>query len=281
MSQIKGFDRMVLKGIIFLEKVRDNRNAAPHDRGFISYLKRKIKPHKTIPNRKISIFLNRYCNLNCYSCAALGMNPKPDETSIEDIELFLIQMNNLLPGSTVMITGGEPTMSPQLEQVTQLIRENGFKSAMLTNCFKFVPLDWFDFIILDYHGINEGEFELWREALTNSGRWWDLRMKHMHQDIPYAMENNITKGARCLNWLTNYTLWKDIIYPCCNMMCVEWWNETDEATLALREAGWTVHNPDLVETIKNWRETLPAEVYRLCTLKCWKHSSRSKWVDIA
>lgn len=208
------------------------------------------------------------------------MNPKPAETKLTDITKFLEHMKTFKPGSTVMVTGGEPTMSPHLGAVAKMIRDNGFKSAMLTNCYKLIPLKWFDYIILDYHGVNKGEFELWKAALKESRRWWDMSPKHMHQDIPYAMKDNITKGARCSNWLTNYTLWQDVVYPCCNMMCVEWWHDTEEATMVLREAGWTVDNPNLVETIKNWRGTLPAEVYRLCMLKCWKDSTRAKWVKI-
>ena len=115
------------------ERIRRDRLRPPHQKGPFAYVARKIFPRKTIPNRHISIFLNRYCNLKCYSCAALGMNPEPAETTLADIAKFLEHMKSFKPGSTIMVTGGEPTMSPDLESVTTMIRDNGFKSAMLTN----------------------------------------------------------------------------------------------------------------------------------------------------
>jgi organic radical activating enzyme len=210
----------------------------------------------------------------------MGQRPTPGETTLQEIEAFLYHMEKYKPGSTVMITGGEPTMSPNLGRVAREIGARGFKSFLLTNGFKLVEPAWFDYIILDDHGINKSEIENWKRGLRDTDVWWKVRNKTMHIDTLNAKYLNITKGARCSSWLDPLTLWRDVVYPCCLMMCVEWWHYTDEITKALRASGWTVENPSLVSTIKNWRETLPSEFYRFCSLKCWRDSEKVIWVPI-
>ncbi len=264
------------------ERLRLDRLRPPKNRGPLAYIKRKLYPKKTIPNRNLTIFLNTYCNLNCFSCAALGMETRPPavDTSLKDIEAFLKHMSEIYSGNYVLLTGGEPTMYPLLSQVCDMIHSYDFKVAMITNGFKIFPPELFDFIILDYHGINEDKLNEWLTVLRNSGIAWDSIMKQYHQNIQLAMKDNITKGARCAYWLKPLTLWQNVVYPCCNIQCVEWWHDTFEVSEALIDAGWTVDNPDLIGVIKNWRETLPSEFYRLCTVGCWKDADKATWSQI-
>lgn len=279
---------ILISGIIrhLINRVRDDRlyKSPPHQ-GLKGVIKRMVdKPPSYIPKRRINIFLNRYCNLSCFSCAALGMDPPRDETTLEEIIAFLQKMVYHDPGSTVMLTGGEPTAIDhgKLKEICDEIHDHGFKTAMLTNGFKIAPVEWFDYIILDKHGINDADIKKWEKHLKAHGRDIDYREKYHHMDIPYSIEGNITKGARCNNWIHTLTLWRDVVYPCCNIMCVAWWADDYNKILApaLRKNGWTVDNPELANTIRNWRETLPAEVYRICTLLCWKEAPRTKWVKI-
>ena len=279
---------MVIKGL--LEHYRNRRKhdklyRPPTQRGLKSFLKRRISPPKFIPDRKMNIFLNRYCNLNCYSCAALGMSPPADETTTEEIQAFLTNIEGYQPGTTFGLTGGEPTAldHKKLEKICNLIHEHGYKTAIITNGYKLIPTDWIDYILLDKHGINDEDIAKWKEHLKQANRdIFDFREKQWHMDIPYSMEGNITEGARCINWISSLTLWKDVVYPCCNIMCVAWWNGDIDQELAsiLREAGWNAYNPDLTETIRNWRETLPGDIYRVCMTQCWRNSSKTKWVKI-
>lgn len=281
---------MVIKGL--LEHYRNRRTQdklyrPPPQQGLKGFINRRINPPKTkfIPDRRMNIFLNRYCNLDCFSCAALGMNPPPDETTTEEIQAFLTNIEGYQPGTTFMLTGGEPTAldHKKLEKICNLIHEHGYKTAFLTNGYNLIPTDWIDYIILDKHGINDEDIAKWEEHLKQADRdIFDFREKQWHMDIPYSMEGNLTEGARCSSWISSLTLWKDVVYPCCNIMCVAWWNEDIDQELAssLREAGWNAYNPDLTETTRNWRETLPGEVYRVCMTQCWRHSSKTKWVKI-
>lgn len=276
----------------FMEYYRSRLNKIklyrpPPEQGLLAFIKRRIHPRNTrfIPDRRMNIFLNRYCNLQCYSCAALGMNPLPDETTTEEIQAFLKNIEGYQPGTTFMLTGGEPTAldHTKLEKICALIHKHGYKTALLTNGYKLIPTNWIDYILLDKHGINDEDIAKWEEHLKNENRdAYDFREKQWHMDIPYAMKDNLTEGARCGNWISSLTLWKDVVYPCCNMMCVAWWHGDIDQNLAstLREAGWNAHNPDLPNTIRNWRETLPGEAYRVCMTQCWRESSKTKWVKI-
>ena len=102
---------MVLKGLIeyCLGRIQHDRlYRPPPDRGFIAYIKRKTRPslRKFVFEERMGLFLNRYCNLKCYSCAALGMNPPSDETTLEEIKAYLKNIEGYKPGATFMLTGG-------------------------------------------------------------------------------------------------------------------------------------------------------------------------------
>lgn len=272
---------MVLKR--FNEALKRDSLRSPIDKGMINYIKRKLKPRKAIPNRHISIFLTTQCNLDCFSCGALGMDPRPkiEHTEINDIELFLGIMQEIHPESYIMLTGGEPTLYPHLKKACQLIREFGFKPAMLTNGFKIVPDYWFDAIMIDYHGeSNRREIEDWKTYLEGSDVLWDMHDKRYHKDIPLAMKGNISHGLKCRTLFEPLTLWKNVIYPCCNIMCLEWWHKDHSVTAGLIKAGWTNANEDFHLTFNNWRETLPAEFVKMCSLSCWEDSSKHRWVEI-
>lgn len=279
----------MIRGLIAYLKGRlrhDRLYRSPSKRGLWGFLKRSVCPPKirTVPEKSTNLFLNRYCNLNCFSCAALGMNPPSDETTVEEVHAFLDNIDGYKPGTTFCLTGGEPTaMDPdKLEEICDLIHYYGYKTTLLTNGFKLIPHEWIDYITLDKHGPNDEDIAKWEKYLKEMNREYDTRDKQWHMDIPYSIENNITKGARCSNWISSLSVWKDVVYPCCNIMCVAWWDNDLDVHLAksLRDSGWSVYNPDLKATILNWRETLPGEAYRICTLKCWKDASKTEWVKI-
>ena len=271
---------------------QDRLYLPPPKWGFKTFLKNKLTETGLIPTQKtiypkvrLDIMLNRYCNLNCFSCTALGMNPSKDETTFEEIEAFVINMEGYHPGITFLLTGGEPTAIDhgKLEKICDLIHDHGYKTAILTNGFKLVPVEWFDYVLLDRHGINDDDIAKWIKHLEQADHEnYEVLETLWHMDLPYSIKDNITKGARCGAWMNSISLWKDVIYLCCNLMHVSAWDGDIDQKLAfnLREAGWTAYNPDLAETIKNWRETLPGDAYRMCTVKCWKGSSKTNWVKL-
>lgn len=189
------------------------------------------------------------------------------------------------PKATFLLTGGEPTAIDhgKLEKICDLIHDQGHNIAIMTNGFRLTPTEWYDYVVLDRHGINDGDIAKWEHHLKQTKHEnYEVLDTLWHIDIPYSLEDNITEGARCRAWMNSITLWKDVIYPCCNIMHMAAWDGDFGKKLApsLRDAGWNVYNPDLVETIRNWRETLPGEAFRVCSIKCWKNCSKTKWVKI-
>jgi len=286
---------MVLKGILeyLRNRIRDDRLYRPPPfQGWRGFIKRRINPPapKIFPQNRIRIFgmgliVNRYCNLSCHSCVVMGMNPPRDETTLEEIKAYLANMEGYDPDAVFRITGGEPTAMDhgKLENIAKLVRDSGYRVSLLTNGFKLVPPEWFDYIVLDKHGINDEDIEKWLVHLKSENYdKYEVRDAYWHTDIPYSMKDNISEGARCGAWMNSLTLWKDIVYPCCALMCVAWWNGDIDQKLAsdLRYAGWEVYNPDLVDTIRNWRETLPGEAYRVCVTQCYRKASKTKWVKL-
>lgn len=264
------------------ERLKRDSLRPPSKKGLLSFIQRKLFPRKDSGERYLSLFLTTRCNLECFSCAALGMNPVRMDTRTDDVFDFIHNLRGYRMGSTVMLTGGEPTLlnKDKLKKICDILHNYRYKVSMLTNGAVQVPPEWFDFIFLDRHGVNDVEIDGWIELLENSDTPYDVHQKQEHQDIRYAMDDNITKGARCANWLKPLTLWGNTVYPCCNLMCVQWWNNDNVVQPALIKAGWTSSNPDLVDTVLNWRETMPPEVFKLCQLGCWKDADKAKWAEI-
>lgn len=80
-----------------------------------------------------TIFLGG-CNFRCPFChnADLVLHPELSDTfSEEEIVSFLKQRKNVLQG--VCITGGEPTLSPDLPQFLSIIKELGYLIKLDTN----------------------------------------------------------------------------------------------------------------------------------------------------
>ena len=224
--------------------------------------------------------------MNCYSCSAIGKNPPRDETTLEEIQAYVKNIDGYFPESVFMLTGGEPTAIDhgKLEKICNFIHDRGHKTAILTNGFRLIPVEWIDYVVLDRHGINDDDIVKWKKHLKNANHEnYDVFNTLWHMDIAYSLKDNITMGARCGSWTNTITLWKDVVYPCCaHMHMAVWDSEKLDQKLAsnLRDSGWNAYNPDLVETIRNWRETLPGEAFRVCSIKCWKSANKTRWVKI-
>ena len=78
------------------------------------------------------IFTNG-CNLNCWYChnKQLINNKQKCETSLDEIYKFLESRKGFIEG--VVISGGEPTLQPDLETVIDKIKSIGYKVKLDTN----------------------------------------------------------------------------------------------------------------------------------------------------
>lgn len=82
--------------------------------------------HKYYNNLSMSIVLSNHCNATCFFCS----NPSKikdicnDDEYISRLACTLDKVRNLNPA--VILTGGEPTLSPRLRAVLKLLNEKGF-----------------------------------------------------------------------------------------------------------------------------------------------------------
>ncbi len=95
------------------------------------------------------------CNFTCPYChnPELAQGRYPQRISLDDFEAFLLPRRQLLDG--VVISGGEPTLSPQLIDLCQLIRRAGLAIKLDTNgsrprvLKKLIDSRLIDFIAMD------------------------------------------------------------------------------------------------------------------------------------
>jgi sulfatase maturation enzyme AslB (radical SAM superfamily) len=92
---------------------------------FPTYLKKnKILAWKTEKN-KIEIELTSFCNLNCINCnRSVRQAPTKEYMTLEQVEKFVKESLNLKwRWKNIRITGGEPTLHPQLFKVLEAIKK--------------------------------------------------------------------------------------------------------------------------------------------------------------
>jgi hypothetical protein len=235
------------------------------------------------------IHMNNYCNLSCFSCGALSHTPmgsntfrdKPRDTEPWQAELFFKRIENYRPHSFIRLSGGEPTLSPHLEDIVAVTQKYGRKVSLLTNGARLMEYDpfIFDNIGLDNHGTNE---ELLMECVefleSKNYRAYDIFNNIIHHDLELRRRGPRIHNTRSCTSLRLTTLWQDLVSPCCASFLVEGWDNHTRVTDTLREAGWTIHNPNLVWLIKNLRESIPDIFYESCFTGCWqvKHKGLSR-----
>src|SRR5438128_12684931 len=78
----------------------------------------------------------RRCNLACKYCNEYDdfSKPVPTETMFRRVDKL-----GELRTSVVTISGGEPLLHPDLDQISGRIRRHGILAGMITNCYLLVP----------------------------------------------------------------------------------------------------------------------------------------------
>ena len=106
-------------------------------------------------------------------------------------------------------------------------------------------------------------------------------LRLFHSDFHKAIENKfITDGLKCPIWL-GISLWGETVYPCCCLAQMDGFYNVNKIRDSMNDAGWNVKNPDLKETLVNWKETIPAEVVKMCALSCWRGRKEYLWHPVS
>jgi radical SAM protein with 4Fe4S-binding SPASM domain len=82
---------------------------------------------------KLTLYITNRCNLRCLHCYASAGEALPDELSTEELLSAIVQYSEVATNGEVTISGGEPTLHPDLERILSAITEHGHRSVLFTN----------------------------------------------------------------------------------------------------------------------------------------------------
>lgn len=243
---------------------------------------KRLRDNNVWTNRFL-ILTNNFCDQACYSCSALcnrpfGSNPFRWEkhiTPISSIEKFLDLMDGYRPKYWIRLSGGETTLcGPEyLEEVCEVVHQHGRNISLLTNGARMLECDpdWFEFIHLDEHIINHDLIQKIRREFKKSGfKRYQVWVTKEHRDLELQRTDHITDGLNCSANMEAISMWRDTVYPCCVLPFLDGWNNNTLVRESLHEAGWSLENDNLVETMENWMNTLPENAIHACETQCWK-----------
>ena len=248
---------------------------------FVERIRRKWEFRK---GGEIGIGVTNCCDLTCFSCVSLCDTPLGSNTfrkekyflKAETLDLFLQRIEGFRIERWLTYTGGEATTMriSDLENLASIGRKYNRKTALVTNSFRLDKLNpfVFDYIRIDSHGesnkenIRRGVAHLRDVGYKNYEIVETLNHLDFHEAIK---ERFVTDGLKCSIWM-GVSLWGETVYPCCCLAQMDGFYNFNKIRDSLNEAGWNVNNPTLKETIENWKETVPADVVKMCSLYCWR-----------
>lgn len=240
----------------------------------------------------IRINATNICNIHCTHCdndahlpfsknGDLIYRRKPIVADVTDIEALCYLMKGVGEDDPHLLTGGEITALPiaTLVDYIDVLSYHGRKIGMRTNGYNICSLapdklNLLDRIHLNSHGVNE---EAIAAGLAYLGDHYHGRIIHeetlQHRDLKSIVrhgEGTIQKALACNHLLATLTFLPPVVLPCCNTWALMNSLNSDAMMTSLVEAGWTVRNPELKETLRNWRQTLPREFLQtFCADSCY------------
>lgn len=232
------------------------------------------------------------CNLSCELCQTLDNQPigsdspyrnrrAPWEVSVEDLEKFCEVFEGIGDNGDNLhrITGGEPTTLPtdKLEEIIDVFHSHNRSLSLITNGYNIMGLDKayinkIDLLVLDNHGINQSHINDCARFLKGFYKGKLKRVKVLyHYDCTKAKNDprNIGKCSGGCSIPKAPALFEKVIYPCPAFEFIEELDGHTKITDSLKEAGWTLDNPEILETMRNWRNSIPQYALDQCMYNCW------------
>jgi len=232
--------------------------------------------------------LNNYCNLHCEHCCTICHIPIHPDSEIMDrrdkwdespdtFELFCERFKGIGEDDQHRLSGGELTAMnlSVVEEIIEILYNYGRKTYVLTNGYELMgmsvsSLNKIHTIVLDDHGINHELIESIMKYLkkTYKGKYEAIEVyKHWDWNCARQRTENIMKEP-CNAMMRSPSVYRGVIYPCCMSQHTDLMRGDGAANAILKEAGWTFDNPDIVETLRNWRTTLPPYILDKCLTDC-------------
>ena len=231
---------------------------------------------------------NNYCNLHCEYCCTMCHVPirrdskhmdRRDKWDVkpETIELLCERFKGIGETDPHRLAGGESTAMPldTLEEIIEILYNHNRPVWLLTNGYDLMGLNqrclnMITDINLDDHGINHEHVMTCIHYLKEKFNGTvGIVEALVHEDWNCARKHpdNIT-AEPCDGMMRSPTTYREAIYPCCLSMHTDVMREDMHSNTVLKDAGWTFHNPNIVNVLKNWRTTLPPYVHHKCLTDC-------------
>jgi len=251
-------------------------------------------------SQEVTVRINatNVCNIHCTHCdndahlpfsknSELIYRKNPIVASVADVEEFCELLAGVGENDPHLLTGGEITALPVATIVSYIdvLHRYGRKVGMRTNGYNVcgIPpekLQLLDRIHLNSHGVNQ-------EAIVASRAYLDRHFRGtliveetlQHRDLRAIVrhgQGTIAQALACDHLLTTLTLLPPVVLPCCNTWALMNALNSEAMIGSLIAAGWSVHNPDLKNTLRSWRTTLPEEFLQsFCADSCYKTTKAS------
>lgn len=82
---------------------------------------------------KLTLYITNRCNLRCAHCYASAGDKLPSELTTEELLDAIEQYSQIANNGEVTISGGEPTLHPDLDAILYSIASNDHRSVLFTN----------------------------------------------------------------------------------------------------------------------------------------------------
>lgn len=232
------------------------------------------------------------CNLHCEACNTLDNLPiasnspyterrKKWRISLDDVRLFCKVFDGIGDDyeNYHRLTGGEFTTLPisYMRKIIDIFYQNQRKMSLITNGYNLLSLGRrylrkIDHFVLDDHGINHKHIKKCQRYLES---WHDGKIKYVKRTYHWnciQAKNHPYNIGQCLGEChipQAPALLRGIIYPCPALKYIEMMDKNTKTTEALIQAGWTLNNPDVIDVMRNWRNSIPKYVWNQCLYNCW------------
>lgn len=236
--------------------------------------------------RHFSLPVTDNCNLHCVCCSTRSNIPINSDSNIlcrreeyriplSDLRLFCEKLDGVGYNDWHRLTGGEPTLYPELvEDCIKILDGYNRKICLFTNgfqvkCIRPEFMHKVGWIELDDHGVNHDDVVRTRRYLKDIGyEGWVHNIKYkVHYDLEYAMyhsKNDVCCGHMCrVVMMFNHT-----VYPCAHHYCTELFFNTFEFSELLRETGYDLDD-DWMVLLQNWRTSIHGDIWEMC-YSCWR-----------